>query len=306
MAKKDAANRKMRVFVTGATGFIGSAVVRELISAGHQVLGLARSDEAAAALVAAGAEVHRGSVNDLESLRGGAAASDGVIHTAFNHDFSRFKQSSEEDRRAIAAIGEELAGSRRPFVVTSAIGLLPPGQLATEEDALNFGANASPRVASEQAVDALLPRGVKVSVVRNAPSVHGPGDHGFVPTLIRIARAKGVSAYVGEGTNRWAAVHRLDAAVLYRLALENGTAGARYHAVAEPGVPFRDIAGAIGRGLRIPVVSVPADKAGDHFGAFSHFAAIDVPASSEQTRKILGWQPTQPGLIADISNAGYF
>jgi nucleoside-diphosphate-sugar epimerase len=306
MAEKGTTKGKMRVFVTGATGFIGSAVVRELIGAGHQVLGLARSDEAAEALVAAGADVHRGSIDDLESLRGGAAASDGVIHTAFNHDFSKFKESSEADRRAITAIGDELRDSHRPFVVTSAVGLLPPGKVARESDVLNFEVNPSPRVASEQAADTLLQGGANVTVVRNAVSVHGKGDHGFIPTLIRIAREKGVSAYVDEGTNRWPAVHRLDAALLYRLALERGAAGTRYHAVAEEGVPFHDIAGAIGLGLKLPITSVPTDRAPEIFGAFAHFAAIDVPASSDQTRKLLGWQPTQPGLLADIGYADYF
>ena len=306
MAKQEPTKKRMRVFVTGATGFIGSAVVAELIRSGHRVLGLARSDEGAATLLAAGAEVHRGSIDDLESLRGGAAASDGVIHTAFNHDFSRFKASSEEDRRAIAAMGEELADSRRPLVITSAIGLLPPGRLATENDAVSLGPHASPRVASEQAADALVSQGVNVMVIRNAPSVHGRGDHGFVPTLIRIAREKGVSAYVADGSNRWAAVHRLDAAVLYRLALEEGKAGARYHAVAEQGVLFRDIAGAIGQGLGVPVLSVPTERASDNFGTFTHFAAIDVPASSDQTRNQLGWQPKQPGVIADVRDGGYF
>ena len=294
----------MRVFVTGATGFIGSAIVGELIAAGHKVLGLARSNAATASLIAAGADVHRGSLEDLGSLRSGAMRADGTIHTAFNHDFSKFKENCEADRRVIETLGAALAGSDRPLVVTSGTGLLKPGRLVTEEDVPE--SSPIPRVASEEAAAAVAARGVNISVVRLPPSVHGDGDHQFVPLLIGIAREKRVSAYVGAGRNRWPAVHRLDAARLFRLALEKGLAGARFHGVAEEGVPFRDIAGAIGRGLNVPIVEKSSEEASSHFGWFAHFAALDNPASSRRTREVLGWQPTQAALIADLDHGRYF
>jgi nucleoside-diphosphate-sugar epimerase len=292
----------MRVFVTGATGFIGQAIVRELLGAGHNVLGLARSDAAAKSLVAAGAQVQRGDLQDLESLRGAAAASDGVIHTAFNHDFSKFKANCEADRRAIGALGSALAGSGRPLIVTSATGLLASARLVTEED---VPTSSIPRVASEEAAAMLAARGVHVSVVRLPPSVHGTGDHGFVPALVDIARHNGVSAFVGEGANRWSAVHRLDAAQLYRLVLEKGSMGARYHGVAEEGIPMRAIAEAIGAGLGVPVRTLTTDEAGAHFDWMAHFVTIDNPTSSAFTRASLGWSPKEVDLLTDLRDNGY-
>ena len=297
----------MRIFVTGATGFVGSAVVQELIAAGHSVLGLTRSDAGVAGLTAAGADVHRGSLDDLDSLRRGAESADGVIHTAFNHDFSRFKENCETDRRVIEALGDVLAGSDRPLIITSGTALVGAGRQSTEADLPPSGSNAIPRVASEEAAAALASRGIRVAAMRLPPTVHGEGDHGFVPFLIGLAREKGVSAYVGEGGNRWSAVHRLDAARLYRLAIESAFApGTRYHAVAEDGVPFREIANVIGRRLNLPIVGKTPQEAAAHFGWFAHFAAIDAWSSSQRTRDALGWQPTQPELLVDLDRPHYF
>lgn len=292
----------MRIFVTGATGFVGSAIVRELLSAGHAVLGLARSEHGAEALATMGAEVHRGSLEDPASLHDGARRSDAVIHTAFNHDFSKFAANCAEDRRAIEAMGEALAGSDRPLLATSGLAGLSRGHVATEADLPDTD---GPR-ASETAAAAVAARGVRASVVRLAPSTHGLGDHGFVPHLIRLARDKGVAAYIGDGQNRWPGVHRLDAARLYRLAIERGVENGPFHATDEEGVPFKAIAEVIGRRLGLPVVSMSADEAAAHFGWFVRFAGMDMPASSAQTRSALGWQPQQPGLLADLDQPGYF
>jgi nucleoside-diphosphate-sugar epimerase len=293
----------MRVFVTGATGFVGSVVVRELIDAGHQVLGLARSDVGATALTAAGAQVQRGDMEDLESLRSGASRSDAVIHTAFIHDFSKFGENSEIEKRAIEAIGSSLLGSDRLLIVTSGLAFLTKGRAATEEDPPAPVSAAFPR-ASEEAAASLEARGVRTTVVR-LPQVHDTEKQGLVTWAIQLARQKGVSAYIGDGLNRWAAAHRLDVARLYRLALEKNTARARYHAVAEEGVPAREIAAAIGRGLKVPVVSLTPEEAAGHFGWLAGFVGTDLAASSAKTREVLGWNPTGPGLLTDLDNMRY-
>ena len=291
----------MKVFLTGATGFIGSALVPELIQAGHQVLGFSRSDAGAESLTAAGAQVHRGDLEDLESLRAGATQSDGVIHLGFVHDFSRFKEVCEIDRRAIETLGSALTGSDRPLIVTSGVaGLAKPGQLATEDYVVPRD-YPLPRVSEPAALEL---KGVSASVMR-LPQVHDPIKQGLVTYLIALAREKGLSAYVVEGRNRWAAAHVSDVAHLYRLALEQHEAGARYHAVAEEGVSLRDIAEAIGRGLNVPAVSLSPEEAAVHFGWLTIFAGADLAASSEKTRKKLGWHPTGPSLISDLNQAKF-
>jgi nucleoside-diphosphate-sugar epimerase len=294
----------MRVFVTGASGWIGSATVRELLAAGHQVLGLARSDTAAASVAALGAEVLRGGLDDLDSLRAGAERADGVVHLAYHHDFSQMEHAAQLDLRAIDAIGSVLEGTDRPLVIASGLAGFAAGRVATERDQPDPGVH--PRIAGAQATLALADRGVRSSVVRFAPTVHGAGDHGFVAALVGIARDKGVSAYIEDGTNRWAAVHRLDAGALVRLAVDRAPAGSVLHAIAEQGLSTREIAEAIGHGLDMPVVSVPAERAGDHFGWLGRFFAFDCPASNDLTRELLGWEPTQHGLLADLKQGHYF
>ena len=297
----------MRVFVTGASGFIGSAVVRELLAAGHDVVGLARSAAAAESVAAAGATVHRGDLDDLESLRRGASAADGVVHTAYNHNFSVSRpDAAAADRRAIGAMAETLAGSGRSLVITSGTGRRAPGQVATEDVLPDPTADLTGRVATELFATSFVERGVRVSVVRFPPSVHGRGDHGFVPMLIDNARSKGVSAFPGDGANRWPAVHRLDAAHLFRLAVESAPAGARLHGVDDEGVPVREIAEVIGWQLNVPVASVAGAQAAEHFGFLGTFFAADLPASSAITQRVLGWHPEQPGLIADLEEGHYF
>ena len=289
----------MKVFVTGASGFVGSAIVQELLEAGHKVLGLARADASAAAVVAAGAEVHRGSLEDLESLKRGAVASDGVIHSAFIHDFSDMAAAGRTDNLAIEALGAALEGSGRALITTSGMAGLGTGQIATEDDPVDPNV-ANHRTASDLTTLNLASRGVRSMLVRLPPSVHDIGDYGFVPRIINIARQKGVSAYVNDGLNRWPAVHRLDAARLYRLALEKGVAGNRYHAIGDQGVAIKALAETIGKHLNMPVVSKSLAEASEHFGFLGYFLAADLRVSVDLTRERLGWNPVQPGLISDL------
>ncbi len=306
----------MRVFITGASGWIGSAVVPELLGAGHEVIGLARSEASADALTSAGAEVHRGTLDDLGSLRDAAGGSDGVIHLAFKHDMAfsgDFQGAADADRRAVQTLGEALAGTERPFIIASGTLGVAPGRVATEEDGHDSSRGSAPsgsgpqtRRETAELVLGLRSRGVRSSVMRLPPTNHGDGDNGFIAALVAIARDRGVSGYIGDGTNRWPAVHRLDSARLFSLALDRAPAGSTLHAVAEEGVAIRDIAAVIGRHLGLPVVSVSPDDASEHFSWLAGFLAADSPASSALTRELLGWQPTRPGLIADLDEGHYF
>lgn len=295
----------MRVFVTGASGFVGSAIVQELLQNGHEVLGLVRSDHAVQQLKTAGASAYQGDVNDSETLQQGASNCDAVIHTAFNHDFSQYKASCEADRRVIEMLGEALIGSDKPLVITSGIGLLHYNRLLTEDDLLSSGSDLVPRAASEEAANAIAAKGVNVYIVRLPASVHGEGDHGFVPLVIDLALEKNESVYIGDGNNHWPAVHRSDAASLYRLIVEKRPALKVFHAVAEEGIPFRKIAEEIGKGLSLPIVSKTGEDAAAHFGWFTHFASLDCAASSEKTRTVLGWETKATDLFTDIASAGY-
>lgn len=294
----------MRVFVTGASGWIGSAVVPELLAAGHDVLGLARSDASAASLAALGVDVHRGSLDDPDSLRAGAKAADGVVHLAYNHDFSRMADAAQTDREAIEALGSTLAGTGGPLVIASGVLGLAAGRTATENDRPD--PSVHPRVANAELAMSFATQDVRASSVRFAPTVHGAGDHGFIAVLVGVAREKGVSAYIEDGSNRWPAVHRNDAASLVRLAVEHAPSGSALHAVAEEGVPTRAIAEVIGRHLDVPVVSISAEQAGEHFGWIGMFFGMDSTASNERTRELLGWNPTHPGLIDDLEQGHYF
>ena len=294
----------MRIFVTGASGWIGTAVVPELHRAGHEVLGLARSDAAASVVSGLGAEVLRGDLDDLDALGKGAGACEGVVHLGHNHDFARMDDAARTDRAAIETMGAALEGSGGPLLIASGVVGLTEGEVATEADEPTVSSH--PRTASAELARSFASRGVRPVIVRFAPTVHGPGDHGFIATLVAIARERGMSGYVGDGANRWPAIHRLDAAVLTRLALDGAAVGSAVHATAEPGIAARDIAAAIGRGLDLPVGSVAAGDATEHFGWLGRFFAADVPASSEVTQRVLGWTPTHPGLLDDLDAGHYF
>ena len=299
----------MNIFLTGATGFVGSAILPELLRAGHQVTGLARNEESAAKLRAAGAGAHLGDLHDLQGLLKAVRASDAVIHTAFIHDFSQYLASARTDTAVVEAMGAALAGSDRPLVITSGIGILASGGWNSEDNRPAPGlpgSPGSPRLASEAAIDRLAAQGIRASVVRLPPSVHDLGDHGFLPTLINIAREKQEAAYVGDGSNRWPAVHRSDAAKLYRLAIEKGTAGARYHAIGDKAIPMKEIAGMISRKLGVPLVSKSGEEAAGHFGWISGFVGMDVPSTATITQQELGWKPTGPGLLEDLEKGDYF
>ena len=295
----------MKIFVTGATGFVGSAIVKDLLDHGHEVLGLARSEESAEALIAAGAKVHRGNLDDTDSLKSGVADCDAVIHTAFNHDFSRYAQSCEDDRKVIEALGQAVGNSGKPLVVTSGVGLLKLDRTVNENDVLP-DSGIVPRAASEEAANTLLSKGVKSYIVRLPPSVHGKGDHGFVPMVADIAVQNRESVYIEDGNNVWPAVHRFDAARMFRLIVEKQPEQHVFHAVAESGIPFRDIAQAVGKRLGLPVVSKDKAAAEAHFTWFFYFASFDCPASAEISSAVLDWHPTHPELLEDLYSEAYF